>query len=148
MPIKSFRGMLFNNAANTGDQNRIRLSTQDGMRGFRVVKFQAMGITENEVYEATIKLYKVKQDTIDANVDFSDPHLLAAILYGDSTSSTVFSQQTVIFDNEIFNQDIYVTFRSIAASSNMNWYLELEEVELNQNSQAVVTLKDIRSNIL
>ena len=141
MPIKSFRGKLPD-----GGQATIRLATNTGMTGYRIVKFQVMGITENEIYESTAKIYKTDQTgLVDANVDFSDNRLLAAILYGDTGGSSIFSQQTVIFDNEIFNQDIFVTYKSIAAADDMNWYVELEEMKLDSNESTAATLKDIRN---
>ena len=139
--IKTFRGLIADDA-----QDTIVLHTNDGSTGYRIVKFQVMGITENEIYESTIKIYKTDQTgSIDANVDFSDNHLLGAILYGDTGGSSIFSQQTVIFDNEIFNQDIYVTYKSIAAASDMNYYIELEQIKLDLSASTVATLKDIRN---
>jgi len=139
--IKTFRGKIAHN-----NQDTIVLHTNDGSIGYKVVKFQVMGITENETYESTIKIYKKDQTgSIDAVVDFSDNTLLAAILYGDTGASSIFHSQFVIFDNEIFNQDIYVTFSSITSSADMNYYIELEQMKLDLNESTVATLKDIRN---
>ena len=139
--IKTFRGIIDDN-----QQHRVNLHTNDGKTGYRIVKFQVMGISENILYEATIKIYKVEQSAVDALVNFSDNTLLAAALYGDSSSSTSFAEQTVIFDREIFNQDIYVTYATLgAASDGMNYYIELEQIKLDTNSNTVATLKDMRN---
>jgi hypothetical protein len=140
MPIKSFRGKLAK-----GTQQTISLHTNDGSTGYRIKKFQIMGITENETYEATIQIFSIPQEATTAIVDFSDNTLLAAALYLDSGSSSVSGSQTVIFDNVTFNQDIYVTYDAIAAASDMNYYIELETVKLPLDQNTVATLKDIRN---
>jgi len=53
---------------------------------------------------------------------------------------------TIIFDSEIFNQDIYVTYAdSQGSTGEMNYYIELEQVNLDLNENTVATLKDIRN---
>ena len=129
-----------------GTQERISLHTIDGTKGYKIVKFEVMGITENEAYESSIQIWKEEQTTLTANVDFSDNRLLGAALYHDSGAAATAGRQTVIFDNEIFNQDIYVTFVSIAAASNINYYIELEVFDLALDEATVATLKDIRNS--
>ena len=142
MPVKSFRGKIAK-----GTQDTISLHTNNGSTGYRIKKFQVMGITENETYEATIQIFSISQATtaITTSVDFSDQTLLGAAFYLDSGSSSVSGQQTVIFDNVTFNQDIYVTYEAIAAASDMNYYIELEVVKLDLSENTVATLKDIRN---
>ena len=74
-------------------------------------KFQLIGRTPGSMtIESVVKIYKIPQTgTPDGTVDFSDNTLLAAGYYVDNSSSTYSRFQTVIFDNEVFNQDIYVT---------------------------------------
>ena len=140
MPIKSFRGRIAK-----GEQQTISLHTNTGSIGYKIKKFQVMGITENETYEATVQIFSIPQTTISATVDFSNNTLLGAALYLDSGSSSVSGSQTVIFDNLAFNQDIYITYEAIAAASDMNYYIELEQVKLDLNENTVATLKDIRN---
>lgn len=141
MPIKTFRGLIAD-----GDQDTIVLHTNDGSMGYRIVKFQAMGINEDQAYESTLQIFKVDQTgSITTDVDFSKNTLLGAILYNDTTSAGTALTRTVIFDNEIFNQDIYITFKSISSSSAMNYYIELEQVKLDLSENTVATLKDIRN---
>ena len=138
MPIKSFRGRL----AATG-QETIRLSTQNGMTGYRIVKFEVVNNDPVSVdLETTVKIYKVEQATVDNKIDFSDSTLLGAAYYENDNHGSYFGGNTIIFDNEIFNQDIYIT----NAAGSMNYYIELEQLKLNENSQTVATLKDIRTN--
>jgi len=139
--ILSYKGKLVN-----GGQATILLSTRKGETGYRIRKFQAMGTSEDENYEATIKLYSTFQSTIDISVDFSDTSLLGAILYGDQNSPATAAVQTIVFDQVIFNQDIYVTFDAASASADMNYYLELEMISLTEDQAMVATLSDIRTN--
>ena len=141
MPIKSFRGKMSNNTIET-----ISLHTNDGSIGYRIVKFQLMGINENTAYENTMKIYKIPQTTATENIDFSDNTLLAAALYGDSSDSKTFSMQTIIFDNEIFNQDIFITYIGQTGFQNdINYHIELEQVKLSLDENTVATLKDIKN---
>jgi len=141
MPIKSFRGKLAKGGSDT-----IALHTNNGSTGYRIVKFQAMGTSEDENYESTLQIWSVPT-TATFNVDFSDQTLLAAILYGDSNQAADRVNQTVIFGNMIFNQDIYVTFESKTSSADMNYYIELEQIMLDLGQNTVATLKDIRNTI-
>ena len=144
--IKTFRGKL------ADDEIRvINLATNTGSTGYRITKFQVIPAdpsTDN--MEATIKIYKIPQTTASNTIDFEDQTLIAAayIENHDGTSAG-FSNFTnaVIFDTEIFNQDISVTLAagSGAGTSGVNFYFELERVKLDLNENTVATLKDIRN---
>ena len=136
---KSFRGLISNDS-----QVRIRLSTNDGLTGYKVVKFQLIGLNENTDYETVVQIFTRKQDTIRDSIDFSNPLLLAAGMYGDTTSGSVQSDQTVIFDTMKVNQDIYVTAKATAGTSDINYYIELEQMTLSKDEATVATLKDMR----
>ena len=139
--IKTFRGLI----ADEG-QDTIVLHTNDGSTGYRVVKFQLFPNEPGEQHdESTVKIYKVSQTTIDNTVDFSDNTLLAAAYYQDNASYDNPSSIHVLFDKEIFNQDIYVTHVDTTGSQGMNYYLELEQVKLDLSENTVATLKDIRN---
>ena len=145
MPIKSFRGLIDN-----GGQHTIRLGTNDGMTGYKINKFQIITKEPGDTtQDLVVKIYKVEQDTVPtsgATVDFNDSMLMAVAHYSQNT--TYFNQDTtVIFDNEVVNQDIYITHTDNDGSDPCNYYLELEQLKLDLNEQAVATLKDIRQNI-
>ena len=141
MPIKSFRGKISHNT-----QETIPLSTNNGAIGYKIVKFQVMGINENTPYENTLKVFKIPQTTLTEDIDFSDNTLLAAALYGDSSDSKTFAVQTVIFDNNVFNQDIYITYVGGAGFQNdINYHIELEQIKLSLDENTVATLTDIRN---
>jgi len=124
--VHSFRSLL-----GDGGQDEINLERSNLNLAYRIIKFQAMGINENETYEATVKIYRESQTTIDSNVDFSDQDLLGAILYGDTGTSSVFTVQNVIFDNVLFSRNIFVTYTSVASAQAMNYYIEIEEVPVS-----------------
>ena len=141
MPIKSFRSLM-----KSGTQDTIPLHTNKGLIGYRIIKFQLMAPDSSEDIESTVKVYKVEQATIDQNINFSDNTLLAAGIITQSAGSTHYKfNQMVIFDNEIFNQDIYVTLGAGDYAANINYYIELEQIKLDIGQSTVATLKDIRN---
>jgi len=72
--IKTFRGLLADE-----EQDTIRLSTNNGITGYRIVKFEMMANTPGVVEIAhVIKIYTRKQSSVDAVIDFDDQGLLAA----------------------------------------------------------------------
>jgi len=142
MTIKTFRGLIAD-----GAQDTINLHTNDGKTGYRIVKFQALAPSANVNIESTLKIYKVSQGTIVDEIDFSDNTLLAAILITQSSSGHNYPEdQTVIFDREIFNQDIYVSLKGADYTANINYYIELEQVKLDLNETTVATLQNVREH--
>jgi len=144
MAIKTFRGLLTD-----GAQDTIVLHTNDGSTGYRIVKFQIMPKLPGSVAaEHVVQIWKIAQSSVptsDPPVDFSDQTLLAAAVVGNSTNNRLLSNMEIIFDNEIFNQDIYVTHTDDNAAEACNYYIELEQVKLDLNENTVATLKDIRN---
>ena len=140
--IKSFRGKLADAA-----QETIHLHTNDGSMGYRIVKFQVMPIDANTAMEGTVQIFKVKQASIPAEIDFEDNTLLGAATIQQTVNNQDSSNQTVIFDNEIFNQDIYVIHdeKSAGAGAAVNYHIELEQMKLDLSENTVATLKDIRN---
>ena len=140
MKIKTFRGRL-----GDGDQERIRLSTKQGLIGYSIRKFQIIdqepGTTNTEL---VAKLYSVKQSTIDGLVNFEDPLLLGVAYYTESSNTAYPGFQSVIFDHVKINQDIFITGIDVSASNSINYYIELEQVTLSTDEAAVATLKDMR----
>jgi len=141
MTIKTFRGLIAD-----GAQDTVVLHTNDGSMGYRIVKFQIINNapgTANQ--ESIIKIYKIQQTTVDAIIDFSDNTLLGAAFLSIGSSVTYPSDIEIIFDQEIFNQDIYITHSEIAGALSCNYYIELEQISLDLNENTVATLKDIRN---
>jgi hypothetical protein len=143
MPIKSFRGLM-----SDGEQQVIHLHTNNGSTGYKIVKFRIVPEKPYSFLSGTMMIWKVEQSSVpttSAEVDFSDNKLLAVgnWIFGSGEGSI---QDVTIFDNEIFNQDIYVTYTEETSNFKCNYYLELEQVKLDLNQNTVATLKDIRNN--
>ena len=146
MPIKSFRGKI----ADEGT-DRILLHTNNGSIGYRIVKFEVMTADAVGSIESAnlVSIYKVEPTLAKINLgkaDFADNTLLAAADYRQHDNEAYgLSANSIIFDNEVFNQDIYVTNKDLRTGASMNYYIELEQIKLDLNENTVATLKDIRN---
>jgi len=144
MVVKTYRGLL-----KDGAQEKIPLSTKDGSVGYRIVKLQAM--SENpyagDAAEHIVKLWKTSQTTVDGNVNFTDNDLIGVVIINNHTSGySTPSIPTIIFDTEIFNQDIFVTHFDAQSALQCNYYIELEQMKLDQTQNMSATLKAIRGS--
>jgi len=143
MVVKTYRGLLAD-----GGQDRIRLSTIKGKVGYRITKFQLFPSTPGQnTVENTILIWKSNQATVSTSavtVDFTDSDLLAAGTFHESHADNLISPAVVIFDNEIFNQDIYLTHTDTGGAVACNYYFELEVIPLDDGGAAYTTLKDMR----
>jgi len=139
--IKTYRGLLAD-----GGQDRIRLQTIKGKVGYKIVKFQLMVTSPGSAdVESCVKIFKESQGTPTNLIDFTDSTLLAAGYTMDSGSvANTRLPSTVIFDNEVVNQDIFVTNFAASGSASCNYYLELEVIPLDDLSAEYTTLKDMR----
>jgi len=140
--IKTFRGLIAD-----GGQDTIVLHTNTGSTGYRIVKFQLFPkIPGAADYENVVKIYKVSQTSIDATVNFSDNTLLGAGYVEGYSGNADTDEHTVVFDQETFNQDIYITNKDVSTGEDINYYPELEQVKLDLSENTVATLKDIRNS--
>jgi hypothetical protein len=137
--IKTFRGMLANET-----QERIHISGGEHDIGYRIHKFVIMPNQPKNDYEVTAKIYANKQalPLVHADqVNFNEDNLLAAAFTG-LASGAYAGAKIVIFDNQVFNQDIFIQCLDSAGSpQSVNYYLELEEIKMPKNEQAVVNFK-------
>ena len=142
MVVKTFRGLLAD-----GGQDQLRLQTNKGKVGYRIVKFQVMGQDSNTSYEAVCKILKETQTSVTTTINFTDATLLAAAIYQqNATGQTYPVDQVTIFDQEIFNQDIFITYTTSYGSGTLNYYLELEVIPLDDSGAEYTTLKDMRQS--
>ena len=144
--IKTFRGQIAD-----GGQDTIVLHTADGSTGYRIVKLALFPVRpgwSNHI-ENVVQIFKTDQTanlvTTNPTVDFFDQTLLAAAYLADDVNMASGPVEVVIFDNEIFNHDIFVTHTDASGSLAVNYYLELEQVKLDLGENTVATLKDIRN---
>jgi len=142
--IKTFRGSI-----DSGGQDTIPLSTRHGYIGYRIIKFQVINDAPGtQDREFVTKIYKIEQATIDGSVDFNDTTLVAVNAFTITASQSEPYMESVIFDKEIFNQDVFVTcFDPGAGTRIANYYIEMEQIKLSENENTVATLKDIRANV-
>jgi len=142
--IKTFRGKL-----EDGEQEVIRLSTKKGKIGYRIKKLQVVTAAPGTAnLEHVIKVFKVTQSAATALIDFSDGNLLAVAVTQDYTAAYQLGwNQHIMFEQEVFNQDIYITHKEgVGNALACNYYLELETMPLTDNAASVSTLRDIRLN--
>jgi len=141
--IKTFRGLLAD-----GGQDQIRLQTIKGKVGYRIVKLELFpNAPGNAGVDNVVQIWKKAGQSQGtgggATIDFTDTDLLAAAWF--SASTTYHSLDTVtIFDNEIFNQDIYITQTDNDGGDSINYYIELEVIPLDDAGAEYTTLKDMR----
>jgi hypothetical protein len=151
MPIKSFRGKMIDGAIDI-----ITLHTNDGSIGYRIKKVECVpqkpGTTNTE---HVFKIFKTPPvpvsdgaggtiPAVNGEIDFSDNRLLASV-YLSSRDDRYGGDNIIVFDNEIFNQDIYLTHDDTNNAGAVNYYIELEQIKLDLNENTVATLKDIRN---
>jgi|TARA_R110000824_G_C15196806_1_gene675315 hypothetical protein len=140
--IKSFKGLMTD-----GQTDTILLHRKDGSTGYRIKKFMLMPAapgTDN--MESIIKIYKISPGTPTIVLDFNDNTLLGAGYIESHAGEESPTTSTIFFDGEYFNDDIYVTLKDTLATDGVNYYIELEQVELDMNANTVATLKGIRNN--
>ena len=139
---KSYKGLMKDDT-----QQRIRLSTRDGLTGYKITKFEIFPYDDSTV-EATFKVFSKDQKLIGNTntTDFGDPTLLAAAYFTMDGSSQIYPENlVVVVDNKIINQDIFITLRCHNSAADLNYYIELEQVKLSKDEATVATLKDMRA---
>ena len=135
--VHSFKGLV----ADDG-QDEINLERQNVNLAYRIVKFGIISAapgTDNE--EAVVKIYKESQSgSIDGIVNFTDPNLLG-VAFSAASNNTYYSYGTpnIIFDNELFSRNIFVTYHAVLGTTDMNYYIEIEEVPVS--AAALMQLK-------
>jgi len=131
-----------------GEQERIKLATINGKTGYKITKFQVITTTPGVgSSELIAQIFKTDQTgNISTTVDFSNSNLLAMAFYQDGTTIDQTQSETIIFDNEKFNQDIFVNVTDAAGGTiPANYYIELETMSLNDIEATMLTLQSIRT---
>jgi archaellum component FlaF (FlaF/FlaG flagellin family) len=132
-----------------GLQERIRLATKDGKRGYKIVKFAIFPQNPGDSADKELIVQVFTRDqsgSITKVVDFSRTTLLAVSYYTEGVSITNQSKMDVIFDNAVFNQDIYITaVDGTGGTQSTNYYIELETIPLSDAQSTQLTLKNLRA---
>ena len=142
--IKTYRGLLADNT-----QDRIRLQTIKGKVGYRIIKFQILPENPHNtnIVNHVVKLFKSSPTSVTADVNFSDSDLLGVATYTEDPGvRDMPGYGSVIFDQEIFNQDIFITNKELHNNLSSNYYLELEVIPLDDAGAEYTTLKDMRQS--
>ena len=136
--IKTFKGKL-----GSGLQDQIPLAGGADNIGYRIVKMELMsetpGIGSNA--EHIVKVYKKKQSSVDGTIDFDDDSLLAAGWLPMKTSNFLTSENITLFDDEVVNQDIFVTAIDVDGGEPINYLIHMEEVKINDSEAAVINYR-------
>ena len=138
----SFRGTL-----DIGVQQKINLATLNGKTGYKINKFQIMSESPGSgSVEFVCKIYSKTQTDFPATVLFTETDLLAVSYYQDNSNEYYPSSVDVIFDNEIFNQNITIYCADAAGGTKRcNYYIELETISLTDVQSTQLTLKNLRT---
>ena len=131
-----------------GEQESISLKTNTGKTGYRIVKFNVIGVTPMKTDQSIIgQVFKTDQTgSITDNVNFTDSDLLAVATYEDTNSKELPNSNHIIFDNEKFNQDIFVNITDAGgATIECNYVIELETMDLSKLETTMLTLKSLRT---
>ena len=138
----SYRGTLA-----IGLEDKLQLRTIKGKVGYKITKFQVMptapGINHQEI---VAKITKVPDPNIGPTVNFTDADLLAGNYYVENPGTNVTPNETIIFDNEKFNQNIFVNINDANGGTvPVNYYIEIETMELSDLETTMLTLKNLRT---
>ena len=141
----SFRGLI-----EDGGEDRIPLQTIQGLIGYKITKLQILpeSPVTGAAGEHVVQIWKTTAPVISSDVDFSNNRLLAVAVWSGNknpAANVPSPYESVIFDSEKFNQDIYITHVDADGNLKVNYYIELEQMKLDLNEQTVATLKDIRN---
>ena len=141
--IKTFKGLMSGDTS-IENINVIRLSTNNGLTGYKMKKFQVIpNVPGAESTEAVVKVYTVPQTTSDGTINFDDPTLIATAFFRSNASAAFATDVVIVLDTVVFNQDIYVTCHDLEGNA-MNYMITLEQVKLDTSEATVATLKDMR----
>ena len=139
--IKSFRGLLQNS-----EQKRIKLSTNNGLTGYKIHKFMIMPNSPfGDNTEYVVKITTQELATLSADVNLDSPLILAVAAASNSAGwGGNQPDKNIVFDNKKFNQDIYISTKNSSGTDAINYYLELETMPISKDEATVATLRDMR----
>jgi len=138
--VHSFRGFLVD-----GGQDEINIQGSVGAIAWRISKFQIIRHKPTASTDHVVKIFQDEQTTVptsSATIDLRDASMLAVA----ALSGTAFGEYyvTIIFDNQLFNRDIYVTHTDNDGSEGCNYYIELEEVKVSATGMAQLAVAAAR----
>ena len=141
----SYRGQL-----DIGLQDRIRLKTINGKTAYKISKFQIISSLPGNAganEEMIAQIFKTDQtSSISPVVNFTNSNLLAVAYQETVVGAQEGLTTTIIFDNEKFNQDIFISVTDASGGSTpVNYYIELESMPISDLEATQLTLKSIKT---
>ena len=132
-----------------GDIMKIPLhNPSDSGKGFRITKLTVMpnDVDGSTSHECSVQVFSKKPSSVPVDINFNDDTLLGAVYYARSVQTSApyvidATSESVIFDDVMINQDIYVTYESGQTGQKINVYLELEHMAMSKGEQAVVNFR-------
>jgi len=140
--VHSFRGLLTD-----GDQRKIRIQGSVGAIAWRISKFEVLGPNAATNIRQVIKIYREEQGTADTIINFDDDELLGAAVLEDYDALATAVATSVIFDNNLFVRNIWVTSKGHTDTPSTNYYIELEEVKVSKAGMAQLAVAAARRTI-
>jgi hypothetical protein len=141
----TYRGQL-----PVGEQDKLKLSTNNGLMGYRITRFQIISSAPGTANRESIaKIHTTDQNgSITSTINFNDPSLIAVIYNSDSTGwGGNLPDNAVMADGEIINQDIFINITDASGGTiPCNYFVELEKIKLDVTTSTYVTLKNIRQS--
>ena len=134
-----------------GLQDRIRLKTIKGKIGYKINQFAIIsttpGVAAGTGTELIGKIFtKSQTGSVSTVVDFTEGDLLAVSYNKEGVAASDGGTQVIIFDNEVVNQDIFVTISDASGNTiPANYYIELEVMSLDDTESTMLTLKSLRT---
>ena len=142
MKTISYKGKLA-----IGLQDRIRLKTKQGKIGYKITKFQVINSAPGTIDSQTVaKIFLTDQSaSVTPTIDFSDSDLLACVYQKTGNSGGDPVDNVIIFDNQLINQDIFITVDdAVSNTTPINYYIELEVMSISDLEATMLTLQNIR----
>ena len=140
----SFKGQI-----PVGEQQKIKLATKEGKRGYKITQLKMINKSPGTSANPGLlcKVYiKDQSGSLTDTVDFTEGDLIAVAFFTQSTSSNTLQAETIIFDNTVFNQDIFVYIVDPSGATDPgNYYMELETVSLSDVESTQLTLSNLRT---
>jgi hypothetical protein len=143
--VHSFRGQI----ESDGEQDKISIQGSVGSIAWRITKLQAV-TDQPSAYdiEGTLKIFREKQTSASATIDFNNDELLAVSYNTFGNQPYEPTNIVTIFDNAIFVRNVYITYIDNGGSSRpMNYYIELEEVKVGKAGMAQLAVAAARRMI-
>ena len=136
--MKTFKGKLTSDN-NVTNQDRIYLSGGDAKTCYRIHDLKLIATSESADISPVVKIYQDQQSAVNETIDFEEEGLIAAAIYRQDSGNNYPPQQTIVFDNVVFNQDIFITYKDNETSAaSVNYLIILEEIKANDAELAVI----------